>query len=276
MNRSFLNMVWRVALICGVIVCLLTFNFSIHAKSFKNLLLAIPLWAGDSAMGPDYVAEWNNYLKDGDIIFIKGNPTTIRLLKEIKKGKRAIIRQSIADIEKDIAFLKAEGIRFEYICYNPEDWPTSHTPEEEKKDVVSAVKKVRAIAKKYGVGLIIVTDTKKTLPMYGSQMAQYADIFAIQFQDYQFLPNNEFRKKVVAAVSIIKKSNPNIPIIAQISINPPQRGVKGMGKNEVPVTVEEMLSKVSAIEDIIDGVGFLLRKEGNGFERFKEFLQRRF
>ena len=51
-------------------------------------------------------------------------------------------------------------------------------------------------------------------------------------------------------------------------------GVKGKGKNEAPVTVEEMLSKVSAIEDIIDGVEFLLCKEGNGFERFKEFLQR--
>lgn len=275
MKQSFLYGLLSVAFICSVMAYITTLNGSSYAQTPEKSVFVIPLWARDSAIEPAYVAQWNNYLKDDDIICVKGKPAIIRLLKEIKKGKKAIIRQSIADIEKDIEFLKTEGIEFDYICYNPEDWPTSHTPEEEKKDVVSAVKKVSAIAKKHGVGLIIVTDTKKTLPKHGAEMAQYADIFAIQFQDYQFLPNNEFRKKVVEAVSIIKRDNPNMPIIAQISTNPPKRGVKSKSKNETPVTVDEMLSKVSAIEDLIDGVAFLLSKEGEGVERFKEFLQRR-
>lgn len=247
----------------------------VYAQNQRMLRLVVPLYAEDVQLEPSFVAGLNQYLKDDDIIAVRGKPTLKKLIKEIKTGKIAVIRQSIADLEKDINFMHTEGIKFDYICYNPEAGGYSHTPEDEIEDLVLAIEKARSLAKKNKVGLIVVPGTANTLLWSGQEMARYADIFVIQFQRFQLLPADEFRKKVLELVGIVKKGNPNIPIIAQLSVNPPSgKWEKGTGKIYVSTTTDDLLAKIKAIEDIVDGVGFLLFGKDKGLERFTEFLEK--
>lgn len=272
---SFSKRIGLVLLVITVIVPCLILTYSAHGGVKKKLRLGISLYAVDvPKLEPAYVSQLSKYLIDDDIIFIRGKPETKELIIEIKKGKVAIIRQSLADIEKDIKFMDSNGIKFDYLCYNPEAFASSHTPQEEKKDIVEAVKNARKLAEKHKVGLIVVTDSKITLPRFGSQMAKYSDIFVVQLQSYQLLPDKEFIKKTVGLINIVKQSNPHIPIIGQLSINPPSlKRSKGLGKVYVPSTVDDILHKVSVISDYIDGIGFLLFKEDDGFNRFEELIQ---
>lgn len=249
-------------------------NNNAPAELKKELRLIVPLYSEDAELTPSYVTQLSQYMTNDDIFAIRANPKTMKVLKEIKKGKIAVIRQSLAALEKDINFLNAEGIKFHYICYNPEGHATSHTEKWEKENTIEAVKKVYSLAQKHKVGLIIVPDTMGLLPKYGPQMAQYADIFAIQFQRFQLLPQKEFRGKVLELINIIKKNNPSIPIIAQISINPPSGWQKGKGKILKPEAAEDIIAKINAIKDIVDGVGFLIFSEGDGLERFKQVIQK--
>lgn len=272
---SFSKRIGLVLLVITVIAPCLFLTYTAHGGVKKKLRLGISLYAVDvPKLEPSYVSRLSKYLIDDDIIFIKGKPVTKELIKEIKKGKVAIIRQSLADIEKDIKFMDSNEIKFDYLCYNPEAYASSHTPQEEKKDIVEAVKNARKLADKHKVRLIIVTDSKITLQRFGSQIAKYADIFVVQLQSYQLLPDKEFIEKTVGFINIVKEGNPNIPIIAQLSINPPSlKNPKGIGKVYVPSMVEDILHKVSVISNYIDGVGFLLFKEDDGFNRFEELIQ---
>ena len=255
-------------------ILLFAFDQKMPAKENNGLILAIPLFAKDTELKPDYVAQLNAYLNENDIVFVRGKPTHIKLIKEVKKAQIAIIRQSLIDLERDIKFINGQGVKFDYICYNPEAFGSSNTPEEEKNNLLEAVKKTKELADKNKVKLIVVPDSKITLPKLGSQMAKHADIFAVQLQAWQLLSNDEFLKTARDLINGVKKGNPRVSIIAQLSVNPPS-GKRDKGKRKIytPVAVSEMLSKVELIEELIDGVGFLLFEEGEGLERFQEFIK---
>lgn len=246
---------------------------SAHAGTQKKLRLVVPLYTEDGQLEPGYVVQLNQYLKDDDIIAVRGKPAIRSLIKEIKKGKVTIVRQSLADLEKDIKFMNSEGIKLDYICYNPEGWRTSHTPAKELNDIVQAVKDAKSLASRYGANLIVVPD--HTVFSMTPRMAQFADIFAFQFQRWQLLSDRDFRDKVMEVVRKIREVNPSVPVIAQLSTNPPTGKKKMDGRKEyAPVTSDAIISKVEAIRDLVDGIGFLLFREDDGLGRFKDFLKK--
>lgn len=253
----------------------------------KRMILGVPLYSEDSLPPPDFIKQLNSVLEPEDILFVKAGPP-LKLLNRVKRGKVALIRQSVGDLEKDLKILRSAGARLNYLCYNPEQWPNSHTPPEEQRDVVKAAVRARSIAERNKLGLVIVPDSAKTLVESGGRLARQADVFAIQLQRWQALPPEEFRRKTLEAVEIIREQNSWAVVIAQISTNPPvpggaparpgkpgkPGGPGGMEKGHVPMSVDEMLARVRTIEDLVDGVGFLIMAEGNGYGRFMEFARR--
>ena len=105
-------------------------------------------------------------------------------------------------------------------------------------------------------------------------MAQYADLFGIQVQRFQTLSRKAFRRKVSELISLIRRANPRVPIVVQLSTNSPAGWKKGIGKIYQALTPEEMIAHVEAIRDLADGVGFLLFHAEGGLDRFGTFLRR--
>ncbi len=244
------------------------------ALASDRLLVGVPLFANDAPVEEDFVNKLKRFLRPGDILFVRGQPRVVRLLKNAGDVRVAVIRQSIPDLKKDLDFLLSQKARVDYLCYNPEAWKSSHTPQEEKDDPVKAAMEARRLADEHGLGLIIVTDTMKTLPAYGAEMAEHADFFGIQFQRWQRLEGSVFKENVSRSISQVKRGNPDIKIIAQLSVNPPLAGKKEGRKIYGPASSADILAKIEAIESMIDGAGFLLFSKDRGFERFFEVLGR--
>lgn len=240
----------------------------------KRLILGAPLYAEDALLPDDFLKQLNAILEPDDIVFMRPSGPWNRSLDWVKRGKVAVIRQSIPALEKDLRILRSAGTRLNYLGYNPEQWPTSHTPPEEKRDMVKAAGKVRALAERERLGLVIIPDSDKSLFEIGGQLARHADVFGIQLQRWQALPPNEFRLKTLEAVRIVREGNPKAMILAQISTNPPAAKRGKQGKGHAAMSVEEMLARVRAMEDAVDGVVFLIKAEENGFGRFLEFARR--
>lgn len=240
----------------------------------ETFRLIVPLFSADGELTPEYVSQLNGLLNDDDIIALRAKPQALKLLKECKKGKVCIIRQSLADIQKDAEFLIENSIRFHYICYNPEVFENSRTPKEEIENVVESTKKAAELAKRHGAQLILIPDSWETLPKFGAEMAKYADIFAIQCQRWQLMPDKEFRAKIAELVAVVRKGNPNVPVIAQLSTAPPALERTNQGKDYTPQTADQLAAKLDCIRDLFDGVGSLVFKPGDGFEQFKGFVSR--
>ena len=121
-------------------------GFSGQCRPPKGLTLVIPLYTADGPLRPEDLTAWQKELRDEDILVVGGNPRTVQLIKTLKRGKIAVIRQSLQDLERDIRFLMHHGIRIDYVCYNPEGHPTSHTSLWEKEHLLEAVEKAKRLA----------------------------------------------------------------------------------------------------------------------------------
>lgn len=239
--------------------------------SDRQFILGIPLYSEDSRPEPGFVAMLNEYLSEDDIVFVRKSPTVLALLKGLQKAKVSIIRQSFGALVEDLQFLKSNGVRVDYVCYNPEGWQTSHTPLAELENLDAAVKKAGAFAEDHGARLIVVPD--HTVFEANPRIAVHGGIFAYQFQRWQLLSDLEFRGRVQEITERIRRENPGVKIIAQLSTNPPTGGRNEDGSKELmPVTADQIISKVQSIRDLVDGVGFLVFGESNGHKRLQEVL----
>lgn len=236
--------------------------------------LVIPLYAGDGRLDPVQFQQVGEYLTEDDIVVGKRMPGILELAACRGKARFAVIRQSIADLEADVEFMQERGIRVDYLCYNPEMWKNSHTPEAEKADLVGAAKEARELAARYGAKLILITDSKRTLPTHGAAMARYADIFAVQLQAWQSLPPAQFREKAMELIGVVRKESKAVPVVVQISTSPPSsRVVPGEGKVYDATTAREILDRIDAVRDLVDGVGFLMPTEKGALARLAEVVR---
>ncbi|MEW6352478.1 MAG: hypothetical protein AB1646_25800 [Thermodesulfobacteriota bacterium] len=242
-----------------------------HARPF---LLGIPLYFADSRMEADDIAFLRRFLTDRDILFFRGAPSRNLYARHVRIANTAVIRQSLSDLRRDANAMLQAAIPLDYLCYNPEVWPTSHTPPEEKADLVAATRRARALSRQLNVKLIVVPDTKHTLPLHGKALAALADAFGIQLQAFQLDYPEPFREKTRQLVRIVRSGNPSVPIIAQLSTNPPTGLWDGKtGKVLRPMSPEEIKRRVDAIRDLVDGFGFLLFKGDDGVSRFRNFIE---
>lgn len=241
----------------------------------SELRLIVPLYVADAPTPPELVATLNRRLADRDLVAIKGTRAVMDFARGLAPGHRIVIRQSLADLERDAGTLAAAGIAFDYLCYNPEIFPTSHTPAGEKDNPVAAARDARALADRLGVQLMIVTDSFKTLPAHGAGMAVHADLFGVQLQRWQTLPVAEFRAQAAELIAPLRQANPSLVVIGQLSTNPPA-GAPGEDGAKVLAApgVDELAERVESLADLVDGISFLLYSENGGLDRFAALLGR--
>jgi len=255
--------------------------------SLSQLRLFVNLWTETGrALTVEEVKVLNEFLRKDDLVFVHTkHPRTIPTIKKVKRGRIVITAGSYDMLIQSLKVAKSEGVRFEYLFHSLEGFPTHRAPDEEKKNPVEYTRKAKELADANGVGLVISPDHVYLFP-YWKEMSKYADIFHLEVQRYQLFSVDEFRRKVKEEVDIIKQANPNVIIFAQLSTNPPTHGrvegdsydpgsiKKGGKKKELKsVNPEEILARVEAIQDLVDGVGLLVNEQQDGWRRFIEFLQ---
>lgn len=188
------------------------------ATAAARMILGVPLYAEDTNLGLEFVELLNRHLTKDDIVFVRGQPTLLPLVKAVAGAKIAVIRQSLQALAEDATFLKANGVRIDYVCYNPEGWQTSHTPREELDDLPGAMKRARALASSRSAGLIIVPD-RNVFALY-PEMVREADIFAIQFQRWQHDSDAAFAAEVSSVARQVRDLNAQTIFVAQLAVNP--------------------------------------------------------
>lgn len=144
----------------------------------------------------------------------------------------------------------------------------------------------KSFADKIDVNFIVTPDDNNYLK-YWKKIAKYADEFLIQFQKYQLLPFDEFKKIVKERIEIIKEANPKIFIFTQLSKNLHTHGqAKGDSytfssikkgnkklKELKSITPEDMISPMQVIKNLVDGVGFLAFEQKEGLNQFINFAK---
>lgn len=178
---------------------------------------------------------------------------------------------------------KDKGIVLDYIVYNIEGFASHRSSYDE---LVKYTKMTKSFTDKIGANFIVTPDDKSYLK-YWKEIAKYADEFLIQFQKYQFLPFDEFKKIVKERIEIIKEANSKIFIFTQLSKNLPTHGQakvdsytfssikKGNKKLKElkSITPEYMISPMQVIKNLVDGVGFLAFEQKEGLNRFINFAK---
>ncbi len=249
--------------------------FPLHASSAgqdEELSIGVPLFTGEAPVGEDFIVRLNDVLRPDDILFVRGGPAFVELLRKVKRGRVAIVRQSIAALKEDLEYLRSRDIQVAYLCYNHEAGKASLTPQEEKDDPVRAVRDASRLAQMNGLKLIVSPDTSTTLLAYGAEMAGYADILVMQLEQWQRGTEEDLQSLVRRTVRWLKMGNPDIIMYAQFSSHPPAgRNVSDKKEEHADAGAEDMLRKVKSVEGMIKGAIVLLKDGDAGRDRFFEF-----
>jgi len=244
-------------------------------KSIKDLKITVGIFMEEDA---DF---FNQHLRADDIVFTYGGK--LNLLRKITVAKKTFGRQSIEDIEKDLA--EFNDVAVDYINYNPEKWRSSHTPEDEKNNRIDAVKRAKKIASQKNAKLSFGTD-HILFEKYGEQIAPYVDLFGVQMQRLQRETIDEFRNEAAKNAALIKKGNPSALVYFQVSLAPPKWETKtapnGKSKKVLsrdkdqkkvmePIKPDEIFAQIEAIKDLADGIVIYYNKETR--DEMKELIR---
>lgn len=161
---------------------------------------------------------------------------------KLPKENRMLIVASMEGAEQKIEELKRSGIETSYLGYDLEGW--SKTSEDEKQDLVEAVKKASQVAHSKGLKLVI-GPSRYFNEKYGKELAKYTDIYMPQAKAYEARYGvSEYAKVVGTLLTDIKASNPEVELWLDISPEPKQTSK----------TPEEMHEYYKSVEKHIDGV----------------------
>ena len=194
-------------------------------------------------------------------------------MKMIKGPKIAFGRESTSDLENDLDRLG--NLPIDYINYIPEQWRSSQTSRQEIEDLPGAVRRARALANQKDAKLSFGTDYV-LLEKYGEEIAPLVDFFGIQLQRHQGETLEEFRRKTLEMVAIVRRGSKTAPILLQLSLAPPKlrtitkrngeeskvlvRKADGTKLYE-PLKAETVIEQIEAIKDLADGIALLYTKE---------------
>ena len=123
-------------------------------------------------------------------------------------------------------------------------------------DPVLAVKTASEALHNNGLKLILAPSGKLT-DIYGEQFAPFADAYVLQYQAYQKDPL--YKSKVISMAEKLRKVNPSIIIITQVST------LRG--------SVQTMEESFSSVKDHVDGVTMFYGLTEGNFTMVKEFLE---
>jgi hypothetical protein len=191
------------------------------------------LWL-DVSLGPPLVDWFNGVARPNDIARLD-NATQLNLLDQITVGRKLLVFKSAAEAER---LLPSIADQVDIIGYNLEHNPAN--PADEQADPVPSVKRMRALADKYGLTLAFGPDHDFALSD-GAAIAPFVDIFVLQVQRVQTEPQTVF-DFVLPLIPQLRSANPEL----QISIQVRTEG-----------DVVAIADLVASLKDDLDGVSIL-------------------
>jgi len=203
---------------------------------------------------------FNKYLNSDDVVAAYAGHA--ELLRYISKPKRLLVAPSIERLQK--ALQKLEGIRIDYINYNPEIYISHNTPPEEIENLVETVMRIREICDGVGAKLSFTPD-KWLLEKYAREIAPLVDMFGIQIQRYQ--RREDFEGITKRLLNFVKEANPEVKIIVQISMAPPlfkdDKLLRDKSGKKIlkPISIEKILMQMESLREFVYGVAILYTEE---------------
>ena len=195
------------------------------------------LWL-DVSLGPPLVDWFNRVARPDDIARVE-NPREFELLDEIRVGRKLVVFRSVAEAER---FLPGMADKLDIVGYNLEYGPNS--PAEELADPVGSVKRMRDVARRYGLLLAFGPDHDLAVS-YGAALAPYVDILVLQVQRVQTEPAT-VRDFVLPLAQSLRQANRQIAISVQV-------------RSEGNVTA--IVDLIDALKEGLDGVSILTSPE---------------
>ena len=153
------------------------------------------------------LAWFNKVARPTDVASVHSRD--LGLLDQIAVGRKQVLFASAAEAEQLVPSVADE---ITSIAYDLEHWPA--TPADEQADPVAAVKRLRALADKYGLSLTLGPDRRFT-EEYGAQLAPYADEYILQVQRLQGSPAS-FASLTNPMIQEVRAANPEIEIVVQL------------------------------------------------------------
>ena len=165
------------------------------------------LWM-DMNIEPQLIDWFNSNARPNDVARVE-HFSLVDLLDRVKVGRKLVIFKNAADAEQLVPHL---ADRMDIIGYNLEHGPANRP--DEQADPVGSVRRMRALADKYGLKLALGQNRAFALSD-GVAMAPYVDMFVLQVQKVQDQPAT-VRDFVLPLVKQIRQANPNVEISVQV------------------------------------------------------------
>jgi hypothetical protein len=189
---------------------------------------------------PGSIDWFNRNARPTDIAAFFG--PSVSLIDQVTAGQKIVLYPSVATAEQEVPTLAG---KINMIGYDIEHWP--QTPKDEQADPVAALKRMRALADKYGLKLGVGPDRAYAL-QYGAQFALYVDQFTLQLQKLQ-TNNVALQSFAMPLIDQIHQANSKVRIIVQLRTD---AGVDGL------------IQTADSIKNQIDVVGVLFTPQTLG------------
>jgi hypothetical protein len=180
---------------------------------------------------PEVAAYFHEIARPEDIASVA--PASLFLLSQDVSGQKMVGFRSWAEAESQLDSLTGA---VEMVMYNPEHWEL--TPEEEQKELVSAVQQFAEAAHERGLRIMFAPD-RQYAELYLSQVAPDVDAILLQGQRLQHDPQT-FATWVLGMAQVAHAANPDVQVFVQVGAT---RG-----------TAEEMLVAIQTVASGIDGI----------------------
>jgi hypothetical protein len=184
----------------------------------------------------DIIPILNKYARPTDIIEVR----KIHLPNLASMQAGTILYMYGKNDDQTEAFQLAKEHNIKIIAFNLED--AAMTKEELVAKETQAYELAKAENLTYGFAPLAIHCLR-----YGSDLAQHADIIAIQLRNWQLMSN--FSDEVRAITSKMRAANPNIEIWGQLDVNP---RIPGTSDQRQSIDSDEIIREINLIKDDID------------------------
>lgn len=207
------------------------------AATAQQAPAAKPFWI-DLNMQPALADWFNQTALPGDMARAD-QLGQISWLEDVSTRRKLVVFKSAAIAEQLVPKI---ADKFQILGYNLEHGPLN--PLDEQADPVGSIKRMRALADRYGMQLALGPDHDFALS-HGAALAPYVDIFVMQVQRVQTQPEM-VRDFVVPLAAQVRQANPKIQTSMQV---------------RTEGDVGALVAMIESLHTSLDGVSILTSRE---------------
>jgi len=215
----------------------------------ENLKIAIGLHRQDEK---DFL---NQNLSQDDIILIETGKTDLLDLE--MSSQKGFISKSISELTT--APHRSGQLQFNYLIYNPSDDDAKNSSTL-MSNISYLHQRTRSMSQK--LGIII---NQEIITQAGYNFAQFTDLIIVKTGEWQIRGVEEYEKNIIPLIERIKKVNPDVWVLAEVSSLPKDGDVANR-----QATASEMTRVLRGLKDIADGA--FITYSPSTVEVMKEFI----